>query len=306
MKRAAWKVKAYGETLTWKRLKQLAAELRRTGERPDDADAIHDLRIAIRRFKTCLGAFGQLRNRRPARKIRRRLRELMDLCGAVRNCDIALELLAAVGAEEGGTLQKRLRRQRSRAERDLKRFLAKPSLRRAVRGSPGQLRVFLKQDIRQDVRQDSSPSPPPTVTAGAKQLLPPLLHDFFERGKAAAAPGAKPQMIHKFRLQAKTFRYSLELFSPVYRANCELGLAGLRGLLKRLGEINDCVTARRLLAAGPRDANCRRALEKLRELQAERTAAFHRYWKLHFGPRREKWWLTWLSRPINRRSSPRK
>jgi CHAD domain-containing protein len=286
-KRAAWDVQSYGEGQTRKLGEHLAAELHRTTESPDDPEAIHDLRIAIRRFKACLRAFG---DRRATRKMGRRLRELIDLCGAARNCDIALELLAAVGAQEGGALQTRMQKERSRCERNLKSFLAKQGLSRALHTSPSV----------------KDPSPPQTVPEKAKEWLPPLLNDFFERSKPAVTLGAKPRTIHKFRLQAKRFRYSLELFLPVYGVNGERGLKTLRGLLRRLGWINDCAATRRLLDDGACDAECREVLEKLGELQAERTAAFHNYWKLHFGPRREKWWITWLSRPINRRGSPPK
>ncbi len=45
------------------------------------------------------------RDHRHYRKMRRRLRKLMDLCGAVRNYDIAIEILEAAGTPAAGSAQ---------------------------------------------------------------------------------------------------------------------------------------------------------------------------------------------------------
>ncbi|MGI8992009.1 MAG: CHAD domain-containing protein [Bryobacteraceae bacterium] len=57
------------------------------------ADAVHDLRVAIRRLNQCLRVFGNFFPRKDVKKIRGELRDVMDVAGAVRNCDIAIELL---------------------------------------------------------------------------------------------------------------------------------------------------------------------------------------------------------------------
>lgn len=56
-------------------------------------EAVHDLRVAIRRLNQCLRLFHDFFPRDEAKNIRRRLRKLMDLAGGVRNFDIAIELL---------------------------------------------------------------------------------------------------------------------------------------------------------------------------------------------------------------------
>jgi CHAD domain-containing protein len=61
------------------------------------ADAIHDLRVVIRRLSRCLRLFGQFYPSRSWRKLRERLGTLMDAAGAVRDLDIAIALLAEAG-----------------------------------------------------------------------------------------------------------------------------------------------------------------------------------------------------------------
>ena len=56
-------------------------------------DAVHDLRVAIRRLNQCLRLFRDFFPPGEARSIRRQLRKLMDLAGDVRNYDIAVELV---------------------------------------------------------------------------------------------------------------------------------------------------------------------------------------------------------------------
>ena len=83
-----------------------------------DAGAVHDLRVAARRFGQCLRVFGCFFPRKE-RKVRRRLRELMSLSSEVRNRDIALGLIERAGVTEGSELVRSLAGERAKAERDL-------------------------------------------------------------------------------------------------------------------------------------------------------------------------------------------
>ena len=83
-----------------------------------DADSIHDLRVAIRRFEQCLQIFHQFL---PGghKKIRRRLRKIMELSGEIRNRDIALALLKQAGLPARSALSTRLLRERREMQRKL-------------------------------------------------------------------------------------------------------------------------------------------------------------------------------------------
>jgi len=65
-------------------------------------DAIHDLRVGIRRLSECLREFENFFPAGRAKKVRAHLREVMKLAAEVRNRDIAMGLLkkAKVGGQD--------------------------------------------------------------------------------------------------------------------------------------------------------------------------------------------------------------
>ena len=65
----------------------------RHAERDNSGDAIHDLRVAIRRLSENLRVFEDLFPRGAAKQVRKELRQAMKLAGAARNHDIAAELM---------------------------------------------------------------------------------------------------------------------------------------------------------------------------------------------------------------------
>jgi CHAD domain-containing protein len=103
-------------------LRSLASQVNRTA-RTGDADAIHDLRVAIRRLSRCLRVFAQFYPGRSWKQMRRRLADLMDACGSVRDRDIAIGLLEKAGVPAASTLVRRLDAERRAADEELRREL---------------------------------------------------------------------------------------------------------------------------------------------------------------------------------------
>lgn len=127
-----------------------------------------------------------------------------------------------------------------------------------------------------------------------RKVLPRLTEEFFQHGRAAMKRKTSWQDLHGFRLAAKRYRYSLELFLPLYGPGLKVKMEVLRGLQRLLGEINDCVTARGLLKGIDGTENTRAALEKRMERKA---AELRRYWKKHFEPEHTMAaWSSYLAR----------
>ena len=103
-------------------LRSLASQVNRTA-RTGDAGAIHDLRVAIRRLSRCLRVFAQFYPGRSWKQMRRRLADLMDACGSVRDHDIAIGLLETAGVPAASPLVRRLDEERRAANRELRREL---------------------------------------------------------------------------------------------------------------------------------------------------------------------------------------
>jgi len=100
-------------------LRRLAKEASKTA-RASGEEAIHDLRVAIRRTRGCLRLFAQFYPDRGRKELNRQLKKLMDACGAVRDRDIALRLLTEAGVPAASSVVRRLTEQRKEASRSLR------------------------------------------------------------------------------------------------------------------------------------------------------------------------------------------
>src|SRR2546425_6444865 len=95
-------------------LGQLAFQISRT-LRSHDPHSIHELRVAIRRFRQALHVFEPCFPAKDVEKIRRRLDEIMAPARKVRDCGLALDLLPKSKLADTAGLE----RQRKEAERML-------------------------------------------------------------------------------------------------------------------------------------------------------------------------------------------
>ena len=101
-------------------LRSLAFQVSHAAKSPD-VEAIHDVRVAIRRFSRCLRVFAPFYPDKSWKKIRWRLDGLMAMAGAVRDLDIALELLGAARVPPQAAVMKHAREERNRAKLDFLR-----------------------------------------------------------------------------------------------------------------------------------------------------------------------------------------
>jgi CHAD domain-containing protein len=252
------------------RLKKLDGEVRNVARQPKSADSIHDLRVSIRRLKQELEVFAEWFEAEHVKTIRRHLRKLMNRCAAVRNCDVAIEVLQAAGCQSP-QLSSRLEKERRAAAGTLARKLEHWRSAERVREWRGHLRV-------------SRAASKETAEAAAKRLLPAMTEELFRAGRVAAQGNSTHLRMHRLRLKAKGVRYTLEIFERVYGRKTKPMLEALKGLQEKLGAINDCATT---LVMIRRD---RGATASVRRLAGEREAEFRAYWKEHFGERKKVQW----------------
>jgi CHAD domain-containing protein len=103
-------------------LRRLAAQVKQTAE-VTDADSVHDLRVAIRRLSRALRSFAQFFPGKQWKRIRKQLSDLMDAAAAVRDNDVALELIEKAGAAQRARVALTLRSRRRKAEAELREEL---------------------------------------------------------------------------------------------------------------------------------------------------------------------------------------
>ena len=271
-------ISKYAVKETKLRLKRCSKNLRHAAKHPEDPEAIHDLRVSIRRVVQAFKTFGELLDPAPVKKLRRRLHKVMDLCAAVRNCDVAFVLLEQVGITTGPSVS-RLKKTRDEAAEKLHRRLKKERRNRHSAPDP---RSHPKE---RDWKLDQS------FEANLSRALPVLAEEFFASGTAALSAHANYQKLHQFRLQAKRFRYTLELFECFYGSEMASGAGILKGFQDRLGAINDCATTIVILG---RD---RGAVAAVGKLLRQRKAALQSYARSQFDPEKLDWWKRWLAEP---------
>ncbi len=281
MRAGAKSLESYAAEQLEARLKKLGTNLRRAAKDTENAGHIHDLRVAIRRHTQAMRVFADLLDRGRVRRIQRKLRKVMDLCGETRNCDIALAVLAAAGVTPDGPLKRRLERGRVEAAARLKQHLKDWKINRRIRIWGRWLHP--------------EGGPPQTAPSAARRALRPLAAEFFRTAQVAAKPDSTPEQLHRFRLLSKRLRYSLEIFEPVLGADGKRALARLRELQERLGAVNDCAASAAAIARlGEDGPPLRRARRALRRLLRERMEAFRAWWREHMDAKEQRRWRHWI------------
>jgi CHAD domain-containing protein len=241
-----------------------------------NADAVHDLRVAVRRFSQTLRVFKPCFRGKEPRKIRRELKRIMVLAGEVRNCDIALKLLAKSKQAERIAVRPKLQSRRREAEHVLVAMLKRWQERKSSRKWRSVLEI--------SATETAQPLVKASVAKTARTLLPRMAEDFFELGARAARTKASPAELHQFRIATKKFRYSLELFTPLYGAASAPLLGNIKQAQGLLGDVNDCETVRAMIAQYKGGDG---VMAWLRKRQRKGIAQFQQYWGEAFGPSME-------------------
>lgn len=245
-------------------LRYLTAQIRRI-LRSSDADAVHDLRVSIRRFDQALLLFAELLEKKHVPGARRRLKEIMALAGAVRNCDIADKL---IGARFSG----------ARKEIDSQRESATQSLAHALRRWT-------------EERYSSRLSDWLQVTGAGRVeevRLQRTTRKFIRLGGKAVG-SRSPTALHRFRIAAKHYRYTLELLAPILgRPRAARHLSVMKAVQSRLGNVNDCETVRALAA----DWNLGKDVNQfLRKRERRQIDEFRKEWNAQFAdPKQTRRW----------------
>ena len=261
-----------------RRLGRLALQINRTAE-SRDAEAVHDLRVALRRFSQVLRIFKPCFRGKEARKIRRELKQMMGLAGEVRNCDIALKLMAKAHRRDTTGLPPKIKNLRREGERSLIAFLRHWIDRKSSLKWRG---VLASTTTTNDEAFAKA-----TIAKTAQRMLPRMTEQFFKRGNEAAKMTASPSELHQFRISSKKFRYTLELFTSLYGPPLNTFLQKIRRGQRLLGDINDCETVIDMLSPYKSDG----LRSWLKKRQHRKIEQFQRFWTETFaaGVESQKW-----------------
>ncbi|HEU5169766.1 MAG TPA: CHAD domain-containing protein [Gemmatimonadales bacterium] len=198
--------------------------------RPDDPEALHDFRVAIRRLRSCLRAWRVLLEGSISGRTRRHLRRLARATGRSRDLEVHLTWVAAqAGAvreyQRPGLawLEVRLRERQARAE---------PRLARALQRDYAAADANLRRRL--PVYRATIEPHPPTAAAALAPLVVRLAGE-LEARLALVHSIASQVEIHEVRIAAKRLRYLLEPFAPEAE--------GIPSIVERLKTLQDVLGA---------------------------------------------------------------
>jgi CHAD domain-containing protein len=226
------------------------------------AVAVHDVRVAIRRFTQTIAVGRAYFHDLPKH---RRIKKMMTAAGEVRNCDVALKLIAKSRVPHSVQLRAKMQSRRKESARLLALELRKWTERKIAL----QWRAALTSTGTDDE----------AVHQLAQRTLGRIAKDFLKQGNEASTAGASPKVLHRFRIAAKKFRYALELFQPLYEPALDPIVQSIKRASALLGDVNDCETVAAMVAEY-KGGN--RLADRLKKRQHKKIEEFRECWKEEF------------------------
>jgi CHAD domain-containing protein len=229
--------------------------------RPDfEADAVHDLRVALRRCRTMADALREVTPDSSWRKIKKLSRDLFHTLGALRDVQVQRDWVKKVGSPQDPFRRALLRRLRAQET-----TLREKAFRAVDNFDSKQWRK-----LSQRLESKSTFFPPESVVyqrLAVKQLNEAIaLYGKARKARASLA-------WHRLRIELKKFRYVVENFLPL---RYEAWSADLKSAQDVLGDIHDLDVVRqaaRCLSKESERLNDQDIANRVSELRKERVAA---------------------------------
>lgn len=258
---------------------------------PDAGEAIHDLRVALRRLRSVLRPMRVVYGKKSLVGTEERLRAILDSTSDLRDEEVLRETLADLGVDDATrSALARWMTGRARRERGLRG--------RAVRALGGEADHEAETSVRRclttlETRLDAGPKRAIGVDGFRRAALARALEDLEERVEAARVEDGLS--MHRVRIGAKRVRYVAELLGATEEQARGAAIAGPRGatgaertevealvelgkiekaatkIQKRLGTLHDLdeALARMGRAWGLDEAPRKKVLEALRRARAK-------------------------------------
>jgi len=205
-------------------------------------EAVHQARVAVRRLRSDLRTFRALVDARWSGKLRQELRWLGGELGAVRDYDVFISRLRSAAARSGAAGDPNLAALIAAAREA--RSAARARMVEALRSARyARLRTRLELAAR---------APRLTLAARltASQALPPIIKRRKKRIRnAVEGLATRPTFasLHRIRILAKRLRYAAEAVAFVAGSRTATIAKAAERLQDVLGELNDAISACRLL-----------------------------------------------------------
>lgn len=218
-----------------------------------DADALHQMRVAIRRLRSAFSLFGDLVDDPLGVRIRAELKAATEPLGRARNLDVFLATILPAERErhpdEVGLLglERQLEDERAKAYRDIATLLRSDAWRMLLLDLIGWINAgpWLRDESPGRVSLREEPA-----RVFAARELDRRRRQVKRRGRHL--DDLDPEERHRVRIAAKKLRYGAEFFAPLFpgkKAGKRHGAFGkaLSDLQDHLGALNDIATGHDLM-----------------------------------------------------------
>lgn len=205
---------------------------------PWNVNAVHDMRVALRRLRSALRDFVQVIDEKPLKRVKDDLKKISDLLGAVRDLDVAVIALDEFSSQSNdeeivngiGELAQVLRLDRDRAHLILVKAFESISL--------DDLHRRFSSRIEESLRQQELFSPG-TLNEAGRTVIEARLREFCDLSTAIYDPFNIVEL-HDLRIAAKRLRYAIELFGVGWGDEIGGFVPELSKMQSFLGEVHDC------------------------------------------------------------------
>lgn len=189
-------------------------------------EAVHDLRVALRRLLSLVQLISDISPRKRLRKLSRSLKDLLDQFDDLRDTQVMLEEISRTIAElpQLQAFQAHLQKAGKRSLKELRGRFKKTDLKevaRRIRRTRESLAAEEKVDV-------------------AAPLLQSVDEAYLKtRQKLGRVDPVQPASIHRVRVAFKKFRYMVEIVHPMLEGFPEANLKRMNGYQTLMGEIQD-------------------------------------------------------------------
>ncbi len=207
-----------------------------------EIEGVHRMRVATRRLRSALRDFLPLLKKRPLRKVRKRLKEIADALGAVRDQDVAILALEQLqAAAEIDQISEPIKEgiEKLLEERRAVRETAQMNLIQTLDADGlGKLHEVFTAALDKSVKKNKQKRFVSFNEAGRK-VVAESLRELCDLGASVYEP-FNVEKLHEMRIAAKRLRYAVELFTACWGERVAPFAARIADMQSFLGEVHDC------------------------------------------------------------------
>lgn len=204
----------------------------------DDIEYVHRMRVASRRLRNALGIFDGFFPENYAQKWRGEMKGITKALGNARDLDIQILLIEEKNQE---SLDEKFRPGYERLLLRLKQKRAKAQEKvvTTIHFLQGNQTLEEMKQLLRGESPEANPRYNPALFLIAQKAINSTLDTFLSFQEGIQAPN-NVDKLHAMRIAGKHFRYTMEIFNPLYQEALTPFIEIMKEIQDQLGEIHDC------------------------------------------------------------------